>query len=261
MNNYLRAAKEELIKDAAQEFGSAGSDMAGWHGVAADAFRDDFLNPLQDGVGLLVDRIDTLAMILEAHQELVRSMRHDVMELVKHTLDGIAAAESDGWEVGMQIVGAVVSVAGAVVASVGTGGTAGVVLGPIAATMIAGGIGVAVQAQSADSELGVIVEFVNSGEDLIDRINIESARIEGGFRDLAASITGEKLPEVRPERPLLITAPDFRPETFGLSDQVQGSHPVPTDTTDVVPEPTKHPDGPFDRTKGGKDRYPEQGPA
>jgi hypothetical protein len=261
MNNYLRSAKEELIKDTAEEFDGAKSDLAGWHGTAADTFRDTYLNQLQDGVGLMVDRIDTLAMILEAHQELVRSMRHDAMELVQHTLDGIAAAETDGWKVGMQIVASVAAVASTVIGSVGTGGGAGVVIGAIAASMLSEAAGVEVDADAADSELGVIVEFVNSGEALIDRIDVERGRIEKGFRELAASITGEKLPEVRPDRPLIITAPDFRPESFGLPDQVQGSHPVPTNTADVVPEPPKHQDGPFDRTKSGKDRYPEQGSA
>lgn len=260
MKNSLRAAKEELVKDGAEEFGGAQADLEHWQGDAADQFRN-YLNALHDGIDLAIDRIDSLVLILDAHEVLVRNMRRDAMELVKLALDGIAAAETDGWEVGAQIVGAVVSVAGAVAGTVGTGGVGLPALGSVAAAMVSGGIGVLVQANAADSELGVIVEFVNSGEALTDRVEAESARIERGFRALSDSITGERLPEVRPDRPLVITMPDFRPEAFGLPEQTQGAHPVPTDTTDVLPEPTKHPDGPFDRTRDERDRYPEQGPA
>jgi hypothetical protein len=56
----------------------------------------------------------------------------------------------------------------------------------------------------------------------------------------------------------------FRAESFGMEATAQAGHPVPTDTRDLVPEPKKRADGPFDRTTEDgrpRDRYPEQGPA
>lgn len=262
MNDYLGAAKEELIKDRTEEFGGARRDLEGWHGDAAENFAN-YLNQLEDGVNLMIDRIDTLHMILEAHQVLVKVLREDVLELVRYTLDGIAAAETDGWEVGASVVGAVAGFAGAV-AGAAAGGPPGAILGMIAASMAQGAVGVVATAHAADSELGVIVEFVNTGEDLLRQVDLERLRIEKAFRALAESVTDNKLPEVRPERPVVITAPDFRPETFGLDDQTQRGHRVPTDARDLVPEPTKRADGPYDRTaKDGeeRDRYAEQGPA
>lgn len=259
MKNHLRSVREELLKDKEEEFGGAKEDLDGWQGEAAAQFAN-YLNQLNDGVNLMEYRIDALLMILEAHERLVGNMRRDGMELVRHTLDGIDAAETAGWKVGAQVVGAVAGVVGTI-AGAAAGGPAGPLLAQIAGSMVAGAVSVIVEAKEADSELGVIVEFVNSGEGLIDQIAIERECIERGFRDLAARFTGESLPEVRPDRPLIVTAPDFRPESFGLPDQVQGGHPVPTNTSDVLPEPPKHQDGPFDRTKKGNDRYPEQGPA
>lgn len=121
----------------------------------------------------------------------------------------------------------------------------------------------AVAAHEAADELGVIVNFVDSAEGLLHLIDIERLRIEKGFRKLAEYLTDAHLVEVRPERPAVVTAPDFRPGSFGLPDDVQAGHPVPTDTRDLVPEPERREDGPFDTgtTPDGHDRYREQGPA
>lgn len=49
-----------------------------------------------------------------------------------------------------------------------------------------------------------------------------------------------------------------------MTDEAQGDHRRPTDKTDLVPEPKREADGPYDRTGSGPDwadRYAEQGPA
>lgn len=261
MSKHLNDAKQELIKDRAEEFQGARDDLDEWQGEAADQFRV-FLNQLDDGVTVMVDRIDTLLLILRSHEVLVRGMREDVLDLVSKTLDGIAAAETDGWRVGVTVAGAV---AGVVAGVAGVAGPPGIMIGLIAAEMLAGAAGVAVEVSGAEDELGVMVNFVDSAEGLLHLIDIERLRLEKGFRALANSITDAQLVEVRPERPLVVTAPDFRPESFGMKDDVQTGHPVPTNTTDLVPEPRKRADGPFDKTTtpDGEehDRYPEQGPA
>lgn len=263
MSEYLAAAKDELTKNRERDFGRIDREMDGWQGDAANQFCD-YVNSLKDSSFIMVDRLETLQMILQAHQILVRGMRKDVLDLVRKTLAGIEAAETDGWEVGMTVAGAVAAFAAGVAGSV-TGPVGLTVLGTIALNMAAAAPGAVVAVDGAEDELGVIVRFVDSAEGMLHLIDIERLRIEKAFRDLADSITGTKLPEVRPDRPTIITAPDFQPASFGLQEQVQAGHPVPTDTTDLVPEPKKHADGPFDRTKtkDGQehDRYPEQGPA
>lgn len=263
MSDYLGAAKDELTKNREQDFGGIIRDMDGWQGDAANQFCD-YVNSLKDSTFIMVDRIDTLQMILQAHQILVRGMRKDVLDLVRKTLAGIEAAETDGWEVGMTVAGAVAAFAAGVAGSV-VGLPTWAILGTIAVNMAAGAPGVAVAVDGAVDELGVIVRFVDSAEGMLHLIDIERLRIEKAFRELAASITDANLVEVRPDRPTVITAPDFQPASFGLEEQVQAGHPVPTNTTDLVPEPKKHADGPFDetKTKDGQehDRYPEQGPA
>lgn len=263
MSDYLSAAKEELTKDLEEDFRGVQRDISEWHGEAADEFAN-YMNKLADGTKIMADRIDTLQMILQAHQILVKRMRDDVCDLVRKTLDGIAAAETDGWKAGVTVAGAVAGfVAGVAGAAVGLPTWA--VLATIAGTMADGAAGVAVEVSGAEDELGVMVNFVDSAEGMLHLIDIERLRIERGFHDLAESITDAKLKEVRPDRPVVVTAPDFQPGSFSMSDEAQAGHPVPTDTSDLVPEPMKHADGPFDQTTtpDGQqhDRYPEQGPA
>jgi len=220
MNHHLDLAKNAMITSREEDFGGVRRDMEGWQGEAANQFVD-YVNQLDDSLNVMVVRIETLQMILQGHQILVKRMRDDVCDLVRKTLDGIAAAETDGWKAGLTVAG-------------------------------------------AEDELGVIVKFVDSAEGMLHAIDIERLRIEKGFQELANWITDTHLPEVRPERPVVVTAPDFQPGAFGMEEDVQAGHPVPTDNSDLVPEPKKKADGPFDQTTTDgqeHDRYPEQGPA
>lgn len=259
MSEYLSAAKEELSKDQERDFGGIDKDMDGWQGEAAIQFLD-FVHDLFDGTNILLDRIDTLQMILQAHQILVRNMREDVCDLVRKTLDGLAAAETDGWETGLTVAGSVAAFA-AGVAGAAVGLPTWAVLGTIALNMSSGAAGVAVAVNGVEDELGVMVNFVDSAEGLLHLVDVERLRIEGAFRRLADSITYAKLKEVRPDRPMIVTAPDFQPASFGMEESAQAGHPVPTNATDLLPEPKKRADGPFDRDGREHDRYAEQGPA
>ncbi|MDQ3785613.1 MAG: hypothetical protein M3422_00010 [Actinomycetota bacterium] len=257
MKGFLADAKYELIKDRNEDFRGIDTDMSGWQGAAASQFLT-YVNRLDDGISILIDRIETMQMILQAHEVLVKAMRQDVCDLVQKTLDGVAAAESDGWEVGMTVAGAVAAFVGGLALG---GLPPWAVMGLVASQMGAGAAGVAVAVRGAEDELGVLVNFVDSAEGMLHSIDIERLRIEKGFRSLAQSITGQNLVEVRPERPVIVTAPSFDPKSFGMQDQMQAGHPVPTDTRDLVPEPKKREDGPFDKGQDDHDRYQEQGPA
>ncbi|TDV53739.1 hypothetical protein [Actinophytocola oryzae] len=263
MNGALTKARDALTKNREENFNEIRRDMTGWQGEAANGFFT-YVNQLDDGLNIMVDRIDTMQMIVRAHERLVQRMRADVLDLVRKTLAGIEAAETDGWEVGLTVVGAVAAFAAGVVGSVG-GLPAWAVLGVIATNMAAAAPGAVVAVDGADDELGVMVRFVDSAEGLLHVIDIERLRIEKAFRELTASVTDANLVEVRPDRPTVVTAPDFRPASFGMQEDVQSGHATPTNTTDLVPEPKKHADGQFDRTrtKDGKerDRYQEQGSA
>jgi hypothetical protein len=263
MNHHLDLAKNAMITSREEDFGGVRRDMEGWQGEAANQFVD-YVNQLDDSLNVMVVRIETLQMILQGHQILVKRMRDDVCDLVRKTLDGIAAAETDGWKAGLTVAGAVAAFAAGVAGTVG-GLPMWAVMATVAGTMADGAASVAVEVTGADDELGVIVKFVDSAEGMLHAIDIERLRIEKGFQELANWITDAHLPEVRPERPVVVTAPDFQPGAFGMEEDVQAGHPAPTDNSDLVPEPKKKADGPFDQTTtpDGQehDRYPEQGPA
>jgi hypothetical protein len=263
MIDKLEATKTKLSNRKTVNFEGIRRDMEGWQGTAADKFLE-WVNELDGGVDLMLDRIDTLLMILRAHNALVKNMRADVLDLVQKTLDGIAAAETDGWEVGMTVAGAVAAVAAGVAGSIGAM-PALAILGTVALNMAAGAPGVAIAVNEADDELGVMVRFVDSAEGMLHLVDIERLRVEKAFREVASSITDQNLTLVRPDRPGVITSPDFQPDSFGMEASYQAGHPLPTDTSDLVPEPGRKPDGQFDRTTtpDGQthDRYVEQGPA
>ncbi|GLZ31145.1 hypothetical protein Lesp02_33330 [Lentzea sp. NBRC 105346] len=260
MISYLTEAKYVLGKDLREHLGGAQLDMDGWHGGAADDFRT-WLLKLEDAINLLADCIDALMLILRSYKAIVLAMRSDVLQLVSTTLKGIEEAEASDWKIALAVVGAVAGV----VAALPTGG-ASLSVTAVAASMVAGAAGVANEMMDADSENGVIQEMIKIGWSMIGKINGESGRIQVGLIELSGYVTGGKLAEVRPDRPVVITAPSFDPGSFGMTDEAQGKHKRrPTDTTDLVPEPKRHEDGPYDKAGGviaeEYDQYEEQGPA
>ncbi|MEU0880338.1 hypothetical protein ABZ345_17180 [Lentzea sp. NPDC005914] len=173
---------------------------------------------------------------------------------------GGAQQDMDGWKIALAVVGAIAGVAAAAV----SGGTSLAVVGAISGSLISGGTSVANEVIDADSELGALLSINNNGLSVISKIDIERAKLEKALRDLAEYVSGAKLAEVRPARPVVITAPSFDPGSFGMTDEAQGKHKRPNDKTDLVPEPKRQEDGPYDKPIFGPDetdRYEEQGPS
>ncbi|MEV8439846.1 hypothetical protein AB0425_20930 [Actinosynnema sp. NPDC051121] len=263
MVDHLNAAKYVLNKDLREHLGGAQLDMAGWVGDAAADFLD-YLLQLEDAIGLLTECLDALIVILRSHAAVVLAMRQDALNLVDLALQGIEAAGADDWKVALAVVGAVAGVLGTV-ASLGTATGALVEVVTVMGSAISGSAGVAGAVIDASSELGVLDDMIKAGEGIVAEVREQTSAVDAGLRELARFVSGTKLAEVRPDRPDVITAPSFDPGSFGMTDEAQGRHPRPTDTTDLVPEPKRRPDGPYDRGRGmidpDRDRYEEQGPA
>ena len=255
MIEHLTDAKYALGKDLREHLGGAQLAMTGWTGAAADDFRK-WLLQLEDAMNLLSECMEALILILRSYKAVVLGMRNDALGLVDKTLEGIEAAEADNWKILLSVVGAVASVAGAFA----TAG-ASIAIGAVVGAMVSGAAGVANEVIDADSEIDVIREMNKIGFSMIGKVGDEAGRIISGLNELSGFVSGAKLGEVRPGRPVVITAPSFDPGSFGLPDQTQGQHPRPTDTTDLVPEPKRHEDGPYDDGVFVDDRYEEEGPA
>ena len=256
MLEYLSEAKYVLGKDLREHLGGAQLAMDGWTGSAAVDFRE-WLLKLEDAINLLSECVDMLIVILRAYKALVLGTRNDVLNLVDKTLQGIEAAEVDGWKIVLAAVGAVAGVVGAVV----SGGATLALTAAVVTSMVSGAAGVASEMIDADSELEVIDQMNKAASSMVDKIRAEADRLNDGLTTLSSFVSGAKLAEVRPGRPEVITAPSFDPGSFGLPDEMQGGHKRPTDTTDLVPEPERHEDGPFDKSVFGGDQYEEEGPA
>lgn len=263
MVDHLTKAKYALNKDLREHLGGAQLDMDGWVGDAAEDFLD-FLLKLEDAVGQLTECIEALIVVLRSHAAVVLAMREDALNLVDLSLQGIDAAGADDWKVALAVVGAVAGVLGTV-ASLGTslGPLAGVIT--VMGSAISGTASVANEVIDASSELGVLDDMTRAGASIVQKVGDQSFAVEVGLRELAGFVSGAELAEVRPDRPDVITAPSFDPDSFGMADEAQGKHPRPTDTTDLVPEPRRRADGPYDRGRSvfdpDRDEYEEQGPA
>ncbi|TWP52622.1 hypothetical protein FKR81_09970 [Lentzea tibetensis] len=255
MVDELTEAKYVLGKDLREHLGGAQLDMNGWTGAAADDFRN-YLLKLEDAVNVLVECIDSLLLIVRSYQALVLSMRNDALNLIDQTLKAIDNAGADGWKIALAVVGAIAGVVG----TVATGGAGAGVAVAVFSSLVSGAAGVANETIDGDSEFTVCLSMAKSSVNVIHGIDVERAKIENALSTLSTFVSGSKLAEVRPDRPVIITAPSFDPGSFGMTDEAQGKHRRPTDKKDLVPEPKRHEDGPYDDGVFG-DRYEEQGPA
>lgn len=263
MRDYLTRATMAVKQDEEENFGGIQEALQAWSGDAAEAFKTYF-HQLQDASDLLADLIKGLQIIIESHVALVTAMRKDFVDLMKKTLDGIAAARSDQWEVGATIAGAVAAVAGAAATAMTEG--AALAAFAIATEVTNAGSSVAVQEDGAEDELTVIIRFVDSGEDMIKHIDTERYGIERGLRKFDVFVTdtpnpddpkhGTRLTQVRPDLGGLITAPSFNPADFRLPDDIQGAHAAPTSHKDLAPTPKAPPANPADETTDGRDDHP-----
>ena len=255
MLDSLEEAKWVLQKDLNLHLAGAVKDMDGWTGTAAEDFTT-FLFNLRDAMDLLLAVVDVLVLILRAYQALVLAMRNDALTLTEKTLQAYEEAGADEWKIALAIAGAIVGV----VAGFAAGPAAPAVWGAVSGALAAGGTSVAGEVIGADSQLGALLTINKTGPSLISKIDGERAKLEQALRDLTGFVSGAKLEEIRPDRPEVITAPSFDPRSFGMTDEAQGGHRRPTDQTDLLPEPKREADGPYDESVFG-DRYQEQGPS
>lgn len=207
--------------------------------------------------------------VLKGYRGLVEAFRKDVVALVQAALKGLEEAEQADLKLGIAVCNAVSGVIGAIggAAAGGApkGGAAAAGMGTsIVGALMAGAGGVIIEMVGADSEVEVVGSMLKAGNQLLEETRKATAPLTNALALIEEYVTAERLAEVRPDRPEIITAPSFDPDDFGLTDADQGGHRKPTDTTDLVPEPKRKPDQPGDHPFPGDigdDRYPEQGPS
>lgn len=242
-----------------------------WSGPAADHFCE-YLNNMQAALNNLRDRLQALMLVASAELEVACAFQTDVRSLVQTTLQGIEDAQIHRKKMQLAIAGAIVSVAGAV--------TGGVLTVATAATITAGAAAVASEELEASDVNDVVLEFIRVGNTLAGDCAGQGMGLIAGLNKVMEYVTEDHLPEIRPDRPEVITAPSFDPKAF-YPEGADSSTLPSVSTTDLVPEPAQHGDQQSDHVGGegrkditifgnkvgeidtgpARDLYPEQGPA
>ncbi|TCP43866.1 hypothetical protein EV191_12020 [Tamaricihabitans halophyticus] len=281
-----KTARMKLTEDMYEDMDSLDMYLRDWDGEAADNFRD-YLNRMTDAFVRKEDCIAAAEQCLVAYEDALRAYRHDIEELVSLThdlldkLDGAKERAQQG--VMLTIVSAVVNAA----SWLAPGKTGKVAKGPAAAgvtsSLLSGTTGSKNLMMQADSNGKIIRSMVDEGEKILEEVNDAKRRIENAFFAVTEQLTNvseENLPNVRPERPNIITDKEFDPDRFhhedqpdGIADQVDNApaveEPPPDNDRDIdrsIVDPNQpmelDPRNPFDLWKPPEpvphDVYPEQ---
>ncbi|MFD4638169.1 hypothetical protein ACFWN2_12685 [Lentzea sp. NPDC058436] len=238
---------EKLLEDAIDY-------LDDWEGNAAIEARS-WMRGMKVAMGRKRELLDALVMVHKAHHAVIEKLRSDVLQLIDATTKGLQSAGDNSTKLTLAIVGAVAGVIGAF-----TAGTGALLVIAVGSAMTAGAASVASAAIDGENEAQVLVSMVAAGENIVKAAQAEMALVDQGFAKVTGYLTGDELKWVRPERPKVVTAGEYRPDDFhpedGYTPQVRDRLPK----TDVVTEPPVDEDPGTDRGPFGdkEDRYPEQ---
>ncbi|GLZ31149.1 hypothetical protein Lesp02_33370 [Lentzea sp. NBRC 105346] len=246
----LDAMKHVVTKDA----NDVRTLLKGWEGAAAQDF-ELYMNAIESAAQQYSYCLQSLDVILQGSEKLIAALRADVKALIERTQAAYQEAEQNGQKIGLAVAIAYVGL----IASVGAGTLAGMVVAGLT-----GSGGATIEMIGADSEFDVLKSMVEQAEQIIHNTDVERAKLEVALRTLCDYVTGGKLAAVRPERPGIVTAPTFDPAAFGLPPHLQGRHRRPKPGGELVVEPPVKPSGPYDsedvNSEKNRDRYVEQVP-
>jgi uncharacterized protein YukE len=244
-----------------------------WKGTARDQFME-YMNAMETALTNIRDRVQALILVAQAELNLACDFQTDVNALVQKTLQGIEDAEIHQEKMALVIAGSIAAAGAALVA----GPAAGPLVVGVLSAMTSGAASAAGEALDGDSVYDVVDSFIHAGYSLNGSLAGQGLGLIAGLGKVMELVTEDHLPEVRPDRPEVITAPSFDPRAF-YPEGSDGS--VTVSTKDLVPEPAKQGDQQSDHVGGegkkdvtvfgekvgeydtgpARDLYPEQGPA
>jgi hypothetical protein len=233
MRQSFEDASMQVGSHAPQSLSSAATDIADWHGTAADNF-EAYLNNMHAAVLRQGEALEAVAIVMKAYQALLLAVRSDLLDLVGQADGGLAAAAEDdemqGWKVGSAVVG---------VFSSTVGGAHETAFGDGAALGFLSGIGsVIIELGDGGENEGDVMQRLADGLEGLRRLYEEQlAALEQGLRNILDELLNKPhLPDVNPEPPTIATRANFDPREFNLGSDQSEEINKKVDTGPLVPD-------------------------
>lgn len=233
MRQMFDDASAQVGAHAQQSLSSAATDIADWHGKAADNF-EAYLNAMHDAVLRQGEALEAVAIVMKAYNALLLAVRSDLLDLVAQADDGLAAVEEgeemQAWKIGSAVVSVVASTVGGALKG---GGLIGAALGFLS------GIGSVIieLMDGGESEVDVMKRLAEGLEGLRRLYDEQLAGLERGFKNILDELVNKpNLPDVNPEPPIIATQANFDPREFNLGSDHSEEINKKVDTSPLVPD-------------------------
>lgn len=208
----IDAARLALTEDFEATVGSVKDSMTEWSGDAAENFKTYIANVV-DAKDQQHLALDAAWAVMDMYSQVITAAHDDVKALLAESISKAEAALQT--ERKAQIDGVVTAVA-----TVITGGLSG------SATSIISWAATGIASQALKSEYstreevpGAVIEAANALQDAIaDRVDECKEQLTALLEILGGGELTDNMTEIRPEQPLILNAPSFDPEEFGLPD-------------------------------------------
>jgi hypothetical protein len=230
----LRAAEKDVDRDFCDSaLDGIELHLANWHGETAEGFRRYLRGPngIGDALAHKRDRIKATRYALQAYERTISRFYDDVMEFIRKAQKGVEEGELIDKKVTISLVSAAFSV-GTAAATAGAGGLA--ITLAVGEALTAGSAGANQTYLEGSSPEDIIGYMPSKGRPILDTARLNMEKVIAAFKVLPASLVDEKLPEVRPARPDLVTDDRFDPGGFH-PDNNSGESGISRE--DVVKEP------------------------
>ncbi|TCP43867.1 hypothetical protein EV191_12021 [Tamaricihabitans halophyticus] len=243
----LSGVKSQITEDMHQNLNGLDLYLEDWRGDAADNFRR-YTYQMKDALMRKQECVSAAEQAMLAYQQMMQSYRDAILGLIESSqaaMDKIDEAnEMASDKVKLSIIATVVAVGAAL-----TAGAAAPVLAGVGAALVAGGTSYQILTMQAEKKGEVIVKMIEEGDKILAEVDDAKERVSKAFfavTEYVTNVNEENLPDVRPERPDIVTDDKFDPDDFYHDDQPDG---IADDmrTDGLVEEPRKPDDNPRDR--------------
>lgn len=218
--SHISEAGKQIVGRTELGFGSAQRNLQDWQGDAADNFAG-YLLQVKAAIGHYHDvfhdfyaiQRGCVALIQEAHKK-----TRELLDKAVQAQQEQSASDANFWNVTLAVGAAVAGVVSTALS--GGGALAG---WAIVASGVAGGASTA-SAIISTSGPGDTAQSLRDGlRTLLNQVIDQREELYGAVGQLdqyiSDSVDNKHLAEVQPPPPLILTRPNFKPETFGLGDE------------------------------------------
>ena len=226
-------AKLRLVEDFEASLGSINTTIEDWTGDAAENFKQ-YISNVSDAVTLQTYALEDAEVLTDALRQVIQSAQDGVHTLLDDSITKVTdAIETKRIEsINTTIDGVAAGVSAAV------GGNPSGFVSWVATTLTKKVVKIAV-GSDAEVPQSILTAAIELASDVGDRASALKEKLGEVATAIGAGSDASNLPQVKPEKPLILDPVNFDPESFGLSDDVVNEgveDSVSTDSLDAAEE-------------------------